>query len=169
MTAHEGVRYPCDICTDVLSSSQALKRHVRNVHEVKVKNFKCQFCGKSFKDKQTLQKHERIHDDSTKSDPCPECGKILSSNEVLRIHIRRVHERDFKGRRKQKWSGQLKTGVGGEGVKPSILIYCSCFPNIQQQKKRKKLQRNWLSAKWESFFLGGGQPFYVPFFYWVFP
>ena len=93
--AHEGQKFPCELCTDVLSSSQALKRHTRNVHEIKVKNFKCQFCGKSFKDKQTLQKHEKIHDE-IKSDPCPQCGKVLSSNDVLRIHIRRVHERNFK-------------------------------------------------------------------------
>jgi len=73
--SHEGQRFPCTVCSDILSSSQALKRHIKNVHELKVKNFKCQFCEKSFKDKQTLQKHEKIHDESTKSDPCPNAAK----------------------------------------------------------------------------------------------
>jgi hypothetical protein len=49
-----------------------------------------------FKDRQTLHKHEKIHDESTRSDPCPDCGKVLSSNDVLRIHIKRVHEKNFK-------------------------------------------------------------------------
>jgi uncharacterized Zn-finger protein len=84
------------VCADVLSSLQALRRHERNVHLVTAKNFNCPYCGKAFKDRQTLHKHEKTHDAGTRSDPCPDCGKVLSSNDVLRIHIKRVHEKNFK-------------------------------------------------------------------------
>ena len=95
-TTHRGLRFNCHLCPDVLSNKQALERHIRNVHVVSVRNFKCEICGSSFKDKEYLTRHEKLHTDTQKSDPCPECGKVLTNHRALTIHIKRVHERNFK-------------------------------------------------------------------------
>ncbi len=92
---HEGKRFPCTLCPDILASAQARKRHVRLVHETRVKKLRCQTCGKAFKDRQTLRGHERTHDATRQgsSDPCPECGKRFSSRGALREHVKTVHRK----------------------------------------------------------------------------
>jgi methionyl-tRNA synthetase len=92
---HRGRRFPCPQCPTavLLSSAQALKRHVRLVHETRVKALRCSVCGKAFKDRQTLRGHERTHDTSQRSDPCAQCGKVLSSRGALREHVKTVHNK----------------------------------------------------------------------------
>ncbi len=92
---HEGKRFPCALCPDILSSAQARKRHVRLVHETRVKKLRCQTCGKAFKDRQTLRGHERTHYATRQgsSDPCPECGKRFSSRGAIREHVKTVHRK----------------------------------------------------------------------------
>ena len=96
---YRGLKFPCHICPDVLSNKQALERHVRNVHVVSVRNFKCAVCGSAFKDKEYLARHEKLHQTAAtarRSDPCAQCGKVLASARALAVHVKRVHERDFK-------------------------------------------------------------------------
>jgi uncharacterized Zn-finger protein len=71
------MKFHCDKCSDVLSSSQSLKRHIRTVHEVLVKNFSCHICSKEFKDNDYLQRHLRVHETADKTFVCQECGKFF--------------------------------------------------------------------------------------------
>ncbi len=72
-----GMKFHCDKCSDVLSSSQSLKRHIRTVHEVLVKNFSCHICSKEFKDNDYLLRHLRVHETADKTFVCQECGKFF--------------------------------------------------------------------------------------------
>ncbi|XP_059475278.1 endothelial zinc finger protein induced by tumor necrosis factor alpha-like isoform X2 [Neocloeon triangulifer] len=49
--------------------------------------FKCQACGKDFKQKSTLLQHERIHTDA-RPYGCPECGKRFRQQSHLTQHLR---------------------------------------------------------------------------------
>jgi myeloid zinc finger protein 1 len=49
--------------------------------------FKCQVCGKDFKQKSTLLQHERIHTDA-RPYGCPECGKRFRQQSHLTQHLR---------------------------------------------------------------------------------
>lgn len=49
--------------------------------------FKCDTCGRAFRQKSTLLQHERIHTD-TRPYPCNECGKRFRQQSHLIQHIR---------------------------------------------------------------------------------
>ena len=71
------VSYKCDYCDIVIDNSRNLKRHIRLKHKgltpskakelemrenskpvsVEKKDFKCEYCGKTFSDKSTLNCH----------------------------------------------------------------------------------------------------------------
>ena len=52
-------------------------------------------CGRSFKEKQILKNHERVHlpDEQKLKYPCSYCDKKFVNNHCLKIHIARIHER----------------------------------------------------------------------------
>lgn len=59
------------------------------------RNYKCQFCGKTFVKGSGLQVHLRSH---TKETPyiCPECGTQFAYNVALRKHRVKAHQVDIK-------------------------------------------------------------------------
>lgn len=95
LVVHEGLRYPCPHCQDVLSSVQALRRHERSFHMKGAREHVCDICSEAFTHKETLKKHILTHDSVMRSDPCPFCGKVLRSKDVLRQHIKTLHEKKF--------------------------------------------------------------------------
>ncbi|XP_031419490.1 histone-lysine N-methyltransferase PRDM9-like isoform X4 [Clupea harengus] len=52
------------------------------------KPYQCTQCGKSFKEKNRLKQHQRIHTEGPYT--CTQCGKIFSSLSALKLH-RRIH------------------------------------------------------------------------------
>lgn len=54
--------------------------------------YKCEQCGRQFRQKTTLQQHERTHSDS-RPYKCPECGKCFRQQSHLKQHVR-IHSQE---------------------------------------------------------------------------
>ena len=57
---HLGIRYPCEICGDVLTTKDILRLHKMSKHNDQA-NYKCDQCDKSFKTSKFLHKHRLRH------------------------------------------------------------------------------------------------------------
>ncbi|KAI5695354.1 hypothetical protein M8J76_014062 [Diaphorina citri] len=74
--------------------------------------FKCDTCGRAFRQKSTLLQHERIHTD-TRPYPCNECGKRFRQQSHLIQHIR-IHANE-KPYNYQATINAVAAGAGGSG------------------------------------------------------
>lgn len=83
----------CDQCGKLLIAMSALKEHL--LSHSSERPFKCDFenCGKSFKSKVTLARHQETH--STEKKICNICGLGLSSRATLLRHMV-VHSNEKK-------------------------------------------------------------------------
>ena len=112
-------RYYCDQCTAVLKSRQALKMHMRRVHDkVKIRLFNCDLCDSTFWEVGNLRRHIKKTSDDRKypcgicekqfcfeiaankhktnehaesTEPCDECDKIFYSKQNLNRHKNVIH------------------------------------------------------------------------------
>ncbi|KAG7172877.1 Oocyte zinc finger protein XlCOF20-like [Homarus americanus] len=85
----------CLICGKVMRGAMALKKHVSMVHETRPQ-FQCDFCSKSFKRKETLNVHLRIHT-GEKPFPCPRCEYASETKGNLKAHMWRKHKIQLGG------------------------------------------------------------------------
>ncbi|XP_068112083.1 zinc finger protein 154-like [Hyperolius riggenbachi] len=81
----EAKPYSCSICGKSFRVKSVLIRHEK-VHTGE-KPYECSQCGKSFAQKSDLAEHERIHT-GEKPYPCPECGKSFAKKTNLARHLR---------------------------------------------------------------------------------
>ena len=63
---------------------------MKSIHEVE-KNYKCEFCEKSFSLLYNLKNHIKIIHDCNKVENCNICSKLFSTKGTLTTHIKRVH------------------------------------------------------------------------------
>ena len=54
--------------------------------------YNCEKCGKTYKRKDSFDKHIKLIHESSRSHPCQSCNKIFQSKSALNVHIKRVHE-----------------------------------------------------------------------------
>ena len=82
--------YKCDSCDKLFPAKENLKKHIKAVHEGKIRkrDFRCCTCDKIVKHmKQHIQ---NVH--GSEENKCSSCGKSFSSRNFLEQHIRNVHE-----------------------------------------------------------------------------
>lgn len=85
----------CDLCNKTVDYFQ-LKRHLASVHDIHshsrplVDPFKCDICGKTFLQKNTLRAHQAFIHRGIKHE-CPECKKLYSTAAYLEQH-RKSHD-----------------------------------------------------------------------------
>ena len=85
----------CNLCAKTFSQNEYLTSHMRYVHGLSEKPFKCEHCEKSFFYKSTLAKHtDRMHD-KPKSYKCNYCQKEVRSVQTLKNHIYSFHHKRF--------------------------------------------------------------------------
>ena len=65
----------------VFTESGSLKRHKKIIHE-EIKNFKCNYCGKTFAVKGDLDKHRAYHE-NRKEHKCDSCKKDSITKMIL--------------------------------------------------------------------------------------
>lgn len=74
--------YKCELCGKGFKEPQKLRRH--KVSHTGEKNHKCSFCGKGFGLRHNMKQHERIH--LGQGHMCKYCGKVFSQGTNLKEH-----------------------------------------------------------------------------------
>ena len=78
--------HPCHLCTPTkLFCLTSLRRHLARIHST---NFKCDECGKGFKEKDRFENHLEIH----RLRKCHLCGKIFKRKQNADIHLIGMHK-----------------------------------------------------------------------------
>ena len=67
-----------------------MKQHMSAVHG-KMKNFKCQTCGKSFSRKENLTVHIKAIHQMSRPHKCPDCDQSFTEAGIMRKHRESVH------------------------------------------------------------------------------
>ncbi|KAM8710585.1 hypothetical protein ACLKA7_017241 [Drosophila subpalustris] len=83
-------QFQCRQCDHASHNKQALANHVKVVH-MKIKNFACQYCGKTFGKSHACKVHERLHTGENCCE-CKICGKIFLFEKRLTKHLQ-LHEK----------------------------------------------------------------------------
>ncbi|XP_036331074.1 transcription factor grauzone-like isoform X1 [Rhagoletis pomonella] len=88
----------CDVCAKVIRGRTAFARHQLEHSGVVLPKVQCDKCGSWHKDKYSLQKHKRRHNDDGTIYVCKMCGKKAPNRSALLSHQRYVHTsaRDFE-------------------------------------------------------------------------
>lgn len=96
----EEFEMPCKLCNKILTSSTALKQHIRIFHtEGGQNNFMCNLCGRRYNSKGDLNTHTRTsHEEKRFSCDVPGCKRKFATRSNVTDHKKRFHlnQRDFK-------------------------------------------------------------------------
>ncbi|XP_064544497.1 zinc finger protein 714 [Drosophila montana] len=82
--------FKCQICDHATHTKRALDNHVKIVHE-KIRNYACQYCGKTFGKSHACKIHEMTHTGEKRCE-CKVCGKKFLYTESLTKHLK-IHEK----------------------------------------------------------------------------
>lgn len=88
-TVHEGIRYKCEACDYQSTQKGHLNSHTKRIHQ-KLKCFSCSICGNYFETKHGVEKHKVIHQEERELVSCPECNKEVYTRS-LKSHIKEIH------------------------------------------------------------------------------
>ena len=75
--------YACEVCKKSFRTTSLTNRHLNQVH-LKMLNFKCGPCGKSFVSKGTLDQHQSVHNGAF---VCDICEKTYQREDTLSNHF----------------------------------------------------------------------------------
>nr|CAD7429062.1 unnamed protein product [Timema monikensis] len=81
----------CMLCGHCFEDAASVATHVRRRHGKNVPDNTCSLCGKTCKDRRSLQKHSWVHS-AERSFPCHKCSKRFHSRARLKRHM--VSHRD---------------------------------------------------------------------------
>ncbi|CAL8346867.1 unnamed protein product [Merluccius merluccius] len=85
VVAHTRDGYPCAVCGKNFKRRKILRRHER--FHTGEKPYACTRCPKSFALRKSLRRHERFHTGQRPHD-CAQCGKSFRLRENLKAHLR---------------------------------------------------------------------------------
>lgn len=124
-------QFQCRQCDHASHNKQALANHVKVVH-MKIKNFACQFCGKTFGKSFACKLHERRHTGENIS-VCNICGKTFLFEKRLIKHLQLHEQRDVPPEPEPVEEPQVDEGEEGGEAKPK--------PAPAKKKRCNKVER----------------------------
>ncbi|MBN3319687.1 ZBT40 protein, partial [Atractosteus spatula] len=103
MVIHVGGKpYSCEICNKAYQQVSGLWYHNRTNHpevfagqshrSVKISQFQCSSCDKTFPSSETLSKHEKAMHPDVKLFKCQDCEDVFPDAELLKTHTKEKHE-----------------------------------------------------------------------------
>ncbi|XP_064544726.1 zinc finger protein 540-like [Drosophila montana] len=114
LTHTQEKKFKCHICEHASHNKQSLANHIKIVHE-KIKNYACQYCGKTFGKSHACKIHEMTHTGEKRCE-CKVCGKKFlypkSLTKHLKTHEKRVLRAIETYRQRQVELGEVSTGTG---------------------------------------------------------
>jgi KRAB domain-containing zinc finger protein len=81
-------KYACDMCDKLFFEPDKVRKHKRFFH-LKLRNYKCNLCGETFRQKTTLDNHLDKHAGISFS--CPHCTEKFACKSYVRKHLRKRH------------------------------------------------------------------------------
>ena len=87
---HQGIRTICPLCNKPIKST-TLRGHLNNVHNEALRELPCTNCGKKFKRKHDLIRHNTTVHMGVRNHPCNMCGKRFGDNKDMVRHRNAVH------------------------------------------------------------------------------
>ena len=90
-SVREGPEIKCGICAMLFTREYDLRRHIERIHE-KIRDHKCEKCGKAFYKERELEKHAR-NCEILSHFKCPLCNKTFGGFSYLKKHIQLVHKK----------------------------------------------------------------------------
>ncbi|XP_065086799.1 transcription factor grauzone-like [Ochlerotatus camptorhynchus] len=90
MESHQ--KFECSQCDKLLSSKQALKTHVVNMHSDKDRSMVCDTCGQEFRSKQCFERHVNEHMGIVQRFQCGICQRWLKGERNFQNHINFIHD-----------------------------------------------------------------------------
>jgi hypothetical protein len=84
--------YKCQICSKVLKTRVHLRRHMHQIHQSNPK-FVCEFCQKTFRRKDNLKCHLRIHSGEQPFE-CKICQRRFRFKSGYSFHMKNQHQRE---------------------------------------------------------------------------
>ncbi|XP_055606292.1 transcription factor grauzone-like [Uranotaenia lowii] len=85
--------HECDVCHRQYPNTIALCSHQRKMHIIEAK-FKCEFCGKLFKEDFRLQEHRAVHMND-RLWKCEYCDKAVNTKNSLWCHVKKCHPTEY--------------------------------------------------------------------------
>ncbi|KAG4066618.1 hypothetical protein HA402_007254 [Bradysia odoriphaga] len=111
MVQHSLVRFTCELCDYSALNRQCLRNHIKVQHS-DIKPFSCQYCGKTFKLRNTLLNHLVQHTGIRKFF-CEFCGRTFASSGNYYSHRKRMHPQELAAvnEKKEEEERQLREKV----------------------------------------------------------
>ncbi|XP_045600837.1 zinc finger protein 11 isoform X1 [Procambarus clarkii] len=113
----------CKICNKGFVSSSLLRTHHEQVHLQKRQYF-CEFCGRSYKNKSALTYHLKVHT-GERPFKCQECGLSFHRPSALKTHMEGTHHLPYSYLYRKP---QRRAGAG-------IMEVTNSLENTEQNKK----------------------------------
>ena len=97
---HDGVKYKCNVCSQMCNTEISLKGHMKSKHIINRKSYNCEICEKSFNSTGSLYNHLKTHDQNiVKKYKCNLCDyKTWRGGEIkshLMSHMEQKPEKFF--------------------------------------------------------------------------
>jgi hypothetical protein len=81
----------CMVCHQIFASYKGLRQHTGKSHSSEAKGVSCPLCPKQFFNRQAVKFHVRqVHEKSTRV-TCKDCGKVIYNKYMLQRHCKAFH------------------------------------------------------------------------------